>query len=142
MGNFLDDLKKAVDDGEFNSEAAKKINKIDELADEKTNPEGRLNERLEKAGVKNTTEEAVVEANVNYEIEMAEMKRKDEINRLLATLIEIEDMVKLSIGDMFSHINELDSKFKNEFENKDPLFGDLSQKVEEIKSKYNNIINH
>jgi len=138
----LEDLKKAVDTGEFNSEAAKKINEIDELADEKKNPEGRLVERLEKAGVKTAIEESAVEANVNYEIEMAEVKRRDEVNKLLATLIEIEEMVKLSIGDMFSHVNELNSTFEKEFKDEDPVFADLSKKMQEITLKYGNIINH
>jgi hypothetical protein len=143
--DFLENLKKAVDNGEFNSEAAKKIIEVDKNADD---AKGLFLTEEEKEQVKKlhadsgVTEEAVVEANVNYEIEMAVMKRKDEINRLLVTLIEIEDMVKMSVEDMFLHINELNSKFEKEFKNEDPLYADLSQKMQEITLKYGNIINH
>jgi len=60
----------------------------------------------------------------------------DAVNNQLATLIEIEDMVKLSIADMMGHVEELEDKFKKEFEIKNSMFDDLSQKIKEIKSKY------
>jgi hypothetical protein len=143
MGSFLDDLKKAVDNGDFNSEAAKKINEIEKNAD---NAKGLFlsdeeKEMLEKLKTPPAiTEEEVKTANTNYENEMAVVERKDTINKLLVTLIEIEDMVKMSIDDMFSHIKELEDKFATEFEGEDPIFGDLYQKIEDIKLKYSNFI--
>jgi hypothetical protein len=141
MGNFLDDLKKAVEKGEFNSDAAKKINDINELANQKGNAGALLEKRLETAGIKTASEEEATLANTEYENQMIMLKKQDDYNKLVVTLIEIEDMVKMSINDMFSHIIELESKFEKEFENKDPMFVDLYQKINEIKSKYDKLNN-
>ena len=150
MSDFLENLKKAADDGEFNSEAAKKILEINELADKKIGDATpadieKIKESLEKhyesSVVEPISEEKAIEANTEYETKMAQLKKLDAVNAQLATLIEIEDMVKLSIGDMFSFTDELEAKFEKEFETEDHMFGDLSQKIEEIKSKYKSIIN-
>lgn len=150
MSNFLDNLKNAADNGEFNSEAAKKILEINELADTKIG-EGtpadieKLQETLEKRQgeehVEPVSEEKVVEANTEYEKKMAQFKKLDAVNAQIATLVEIEDMVKLSVEDMFEFVSELEAKFKKEFETEDPIFGDLYLKIESINSKYKSIIN-
>lgn len=140
--NFLDNLKNAVDNGEFNSEAAKRIKDIDKLANEKKDAEKLVEKRLEEAGVKTVTEEEVVAINAEYEKQMELAKTKDIAAAQLANLIEIEDMVKASISDMLSYVDELEDKFHNEFADENPLFGELSQKIEQIQSKYNSIINN
>jgi len=147
---FINNLKKAVDTGEFNSEAAKKIIEVTELADQKleaANKGGKpvdelVDERLKNAGIKEVGEDEISEINSEYEKKMADIKKQDGINAQLATLIEIEDMVKASIQDMMSFVEELDTKFEKEFEAEDPMFGDLAQKIEEIENKYNSIINN
>lgn len=149
--NFLKNLKNAVDTGEFNSEAAKKIIEIDKLADEKftetrdgtkyVNTEN-LDKLVDEAGVKTVTEEEAAALNSDYEKKMIEIKKQDAVNKQLATLIEVEDMVKMSIDDMLSFIDELENGFEKEFESEDPMFGELYQKIEQIKSKYNSIINN
>jgi hypothetical protein len=150
MSEFLENLKKAADNGEFNSEAAKKINQINELAETKLtgnsendieNLKEILKERIENSEIETVSEEKALELNSEYERKMEEIKKQDAINTQLATLIDIEDMVKLSVGDMFSFINELDNKFEKEFKEEIPMFGDLLVKIKEIKSKYNSIIN-
>jgi len=159
MGDFLENLKKAADTGEFNSEAAKKILEINKLAETKLTGAGdvdieRLKESLEKRRIEDEVEElkdapAVTEAvseedvlvlNSKYEKQMEQIKKQDMINAQLATLIEIEDMVKLSVDDMFGFLGELEARFAKEFETENPIFGDLYQKIESIKSKYNPII--
>jgi len=152
--SFLENLKKSVDNGEFNSEAAKKIIEIDKLADEKKNALDLVQDRLEKSGyAKSVTEEEVTALNSQYEIEMEAIKKKDEENKKIAemhniadnslrTLLEIEDMVNASIIDMFSYVDELNSKFGNEFKNENLIFGELSQKLKQIQSKYSSIINN
>ena len=143
MENFLQNLKNAVDKGEFNSDAAKKINEIDKLADEKIKTaENSIEERLEKAGVKTVTEEEAAALNSNYEKKMEEIKKQDMVNKQLATLIEIEEMTKSTISDMMSYIDELEDKFAKEFDGEDPMYGELNQKIEQIKLKYNSIINN
>lgn len=147
MSTFLENLKNAADNGEFNSEAAKKINEIDEKANDFSETksveqmEDSLIDKAKKDGeIKSVSEEEALELNSDYEKKMDEIKVRDAVNAQFATLIEIEDMVKASIEDMFGFIDELDNKFNKEFEDENPIFGDLSQKIEEIKSKYNPII--
>lgn len=151
---FLDNLKNAVEKGEFNSEAAKKIIEVAKLADEKKNAFGLVTDRLEKAGfAKSVSEEEATVLNSDYEKKMEELKKQDEENKRIAdltnmvdtqvkTLVEIEEMVKASVEDMASFIDELETKFSKEFAAEDPMFGELSQKIEQIKSKYNSIINN
>ena len=151
MSDFLENLKKAADTGEFNSEAAKKILEVHDLADAKLkgkdveeeleNIKSSLEERAASISVEPVSEKKVAEASTEYAKKMAQFKKLDAVNVQLATLIEIEDMVKLSIEDMFSFTEELENKFEKEFEAEDSMFGDLFQKIESIKSKYNSIIN-
>jgi len=187
MSDFLEKLKKAADTGEFNSEAAKKILEINELADKKLgngteadleNLKEKLKRRVageleevkateavpeeveatevtpeevkgtevvpeepeEKKSVEapesKVSEEEVAVLNSIYEKKMANLKLIDSVNAQLATLIEIEDMVKMSIDDMFGFIKDLEDKFSLEFEKENPIFGDLYLKIEEIQSKY------
>ena len=155
MSDFLENLKKAADSGEFNSEAAKKILEVSELADAKLKGKDvvveleKIKESLEKRAeednseevkelkeTKPATEEEVLELNSQYEKQMAAIKKQDAVNAQLATLIEIEDMVVASVADMFSFTDELEAKFEKEFASEDPVCGDLYQKIEQIKSKY------
>ena len=151
MNEFLENLKKAADNEEFNSDAAKKINEISKLADIKlsgnseTNIEN-LKESLKKRvtdtnKINAVTEEEALELNSEYEKKMEKIKKQDAVNVQLATLIDIEDMVKASILDMFSFTDELENKFEKEFKIKDLIFNDLYQKIKEIKLKYKSIIN-
>jgi hypothetical protein len=153
---FLKNLKNAVDTGEFNSDAAKKINEIDKLADiiaPTGGAEANLEKRLKEAGVKTVTEEEALELNSEYEKKMNEIKKVEQENKRIAdlinmidtqlkTLIEIEEMVKASIEDMSSFMDELEVKFEKEFESEDPMYAELSQKIDEITSKYGSIINN
>lgn len=140
MGSFLENLKNAVENGDFNSEAAKKIIEIDKLADEKksTPALNKIFDDIQKGNVeiKTVTEEEAAMIDSDYEKKMEEIKKQDVVNRQLATLIEIDDMVKASIEDMLSFVQELEEKFEKEFEAENPMFGDLSLKMEEIKNKY------
>jgi len=142
MGNFLDDLKKSVETGEFNSEAAKKIIEIANLADEKASGKSveemqkMVDKRLEVTGTKTAKEGDIIELNSEYEKKMADIKKQDAINLQLATLIEIEDMVKASVVDMFGFVQELEEKFSKFIDEKDPMIGELSLKIEEIKNVF------
>jgi len=150
MSEFLENLKKAADEGEFNSEAAKKILEVHDLAEQKlkgkdvveelenikSSLEARQDEAVEAGEIKAVSEEKVAEAYTEYEKKMAQFKKLDMINAQLATLTEIEDMVKLSIDDMFGFVESLEEKFEKELEGEDPLFGELYLKIESIKSKY------
>jgi hypothetical protein len=152
MGEFLDNLKKTVENGEFNSEAAKKIIELNNLADEKMKGIVRedeeeitsklVEERLEKAGVKTVSEEDLSELNSKYEKEMAIMEKKQAIRDRLLVVIDIEKLVIESINDMTGFIKETEDLFSIESINYDPLFSELRAKLEEIKSKYSSFINN
>lgn len=154
MNPFLENLKKSVDAGEFNSEAAKKIIEITKLAETKIPSGGfkseedlkelqkSIDKRVEESGVKSVSEEEALELNSEYEKQMEIIKKRDAINQQLVTLVDIEDMVKLSIKDMLSYVTELEDKFKKEIETVDPAFKDLAARLEELKNKYSTIINN
>jgi len=148
MGSeFIKNLKDALDKGEFNSEIANKFKEIDKRADQLSGlEEEQLKERVEKRakekGVKTIEEEKIAELNSEYEEKMEKLKKIDEANLLLVTLIENEELLKVSLENMVHFIDELETKFEKEFEEENPLYGDLSQKIEEIKSKYKSIINN
>lgn len=140
---FLKNLKNAVDNGEFNSDAAKRINDIDNLADEKkvnntTNIlQDKIMNRVEESGVKTINENDITPLNSEYEEKMNEIKKQDIANKQLATLISIEDMVNASIDDMFSYIDNLEKTFNEEMNSSNPIYNDLLTKINEIKLKFN-----
>lgn len=150
MSSFLEDLKKAADSGEFNSEAAKKIIEINSLAKTKLSSattEGveELKQKVEKryeSSVEPITEEQVLEANSEYEKKMEGLRKTDMVNGQVAMLIDIEDMVKASVDDMFSFVKELETKFEKPLEENDVVFATLKTKLEEINKKYKSIINN
>jgi hypothetical protein len=151
MNPYLESLKKAVDTGDFNSEAAKKIIQIDKNAD---NAKGLSLTEEEKAELakkrldgtlkENTvvTEEEVLKLNSEYDKKMADVKKEDAVNLQLATLTDIEDMVVASVNDMVSFIKELEDKFKKEFDENDPFFEKLKTKITQTKLKYISFINY
>lgn len=134
MSEFLDGLKKATETGEFNSEAAKKIIEIDKLADTKTDTKA-LEKLQEKAGIKSVTDEEVGTLNSAYIKKMEEINKQDVANKQLAMLVDIEDMVKMSIGDLMIYITQLETEMKKELE-ENPIFHELFLKIEEIKNHY------
>ena len=146
---FLDNLKKAVDTGEFNSEAAKRINEIYEQANIAiSNPlsKSQMEKFEENLKLESVSEEEAIALNSQYDEKMEELKREDEKNKQIAeliniadtqlsTLIDIENMINESIDDMFSYIDELEIKFEKEFESENPIFGQLYLKIEQLKLK-------
>ena len=152
MNPFLENLKNSVDKGEFNSEAAKKIIEISKLAETKVPVGGfkseedlkglqnSIKKRVQESGVKSVSEEEALKLNSEYEKKMSEIKEQDVVNQQVVTLVDIEDMVKLSIGDMLSFVTELEEKFKKEIEEKKLSHVNLIAKIEEIKNKYKTIL--
>jgi len=149
MSDFLEKLKNAVENEEFNSEAAKKILEINKLAESKIGNGTEADiEKLKESLMKR---EASSEESSKYEEKMKALKDEERKNKEIAdhenmvhqqliTLMDIEAMVKASIGDMFEFADGLESRFDEEFEAKDPRFVDLILKIKEIKSKYKPII--
>ncbi len=152
--SFLDNLKNAVDNGDFNSEAARKLIEIGNLADTKFIPKtneqlleklNTVKEKLVGDNAVTVTEEEAAAINAEYEAYMEDVKKRDAVNVQLATLVEIENMVKLSVVDMLTFIDELEEKFPDELGNEEPaipnsipnpMFVELIKKIEEVKTKY------
>jgi hypothetical protein len=136
---FLENLKKAVDTGDFNSEAAKKIKAVDELADQKIDPEELVTKRLEASGIKtaSVTEEEAEVINAEYELKMKEIKEKDLVLQQIKTLQEIDETVMLSIQDMRDFVQTLEESFDKE----NPIHADIFTEIGNIKNKYSSIIN-
>jgi len=150
--DFLDKLKKAVDTGEFNSEAAKKIIEIDDLANEKmrglvsnnvngtiesSNITKSIDERLENAGIKTVTEEEAAIINSDFDKKMLEIKENDLALQQIKTLIEIDDMIILSISDMHEFIQTIEDSF----DKTKSVNVELFKEIERVKIKYNSFIN-
>lgn len=132
MSEFLKNLQKAVDEGEFNSEAAKKINELNELADKKISSstpdfdlEKMVNKRVEDVGKRVGNEEDVEEINSEYEEKMELLKREDERNKDIAELM-----------DLSKKLDEITEEIKNQ-EAKYVEDKEILRLIENIKS--NNI---
>ena len=73
MSDFLDNLKKSVEEGEFNSEAAKKINQVDDLAEQVLEEksvqeiEDSVLDTAVAGGVRTVDEDEVARLNSEYE---------------------------------------------------------------------------
>jgi hypothetical protein len=139
MGSpFLENLKNAVDKGEFNSEAAKKIIEIDKLADEKIDPDDLVQKRLEVSGVKTAsiTEEEAEVINAEYELKMQEIKERDLVLQQIKTLRDIDETIKLSIGDMKEFVQTLEESFDKE----NPNHADLFFEIQKMKNVYDPVL--
>ena len=134
---FLESLKKSVETGEFNSEAAKKIIEIDQLAN---NPHTTHmhDGTFKNAGVKTVTPEEAAEINSNFEKKMQEIKEKDLALQQLAMLREIEETVKLTVYDMKDFLVTLEGNF----DKANPINAEIYSEIEAIKTKYSSIINN
>jgi hypothetical protein len=137
---FLENLKNAVDKGEFNSEAAKKINDIDKLANivgPTDGVEANIEKRLNDAGIRTVNEEETEVINAEYEKKMLEIKEKDLVLQQIKILQEIDETIMLSIQDMREFVQTLEESFDKE----NPIHADMFTEIEKIKNKYT-IINN
>ena len=139
LSPFLENLKKSVDTGDFNSEAAKKIIEVDKVAD---NPSTRalwnaIEVANKEGAIKTVTEEEAAEIKSDYEKKMQEIKEKDLALQQIATLRDIDETVMLSVYDMRDFIKTLDENF----DKTKPVNVELFAEIEKIKNKYSSIIN-
>lgn len=135
---FLDELKKAVDEGNFNSEAAKKINKIDDLANKKQNKSSNkdlmdsINEKIDKSGTKTVNDDEISEINSNYQKIMEQRSKEEKIFAIIATLDNIDNEIQNKIKDLHKLIVEQ----KDKFNENDKGYDKLQNKIEELNNKY------
>lgn len=135
---FLDELKKAVDEGNFNSEAAKKINKIDDLANKKQKKSSNkdlmdsINEKIDKSGTKTVNDDEISEINSNYQKIMEQRSKEEKIFAIIATLDNIDNEIQNKIKDLHKLIVEQ----KDKFNENDKGYDKLQNKIEELNNKY------
>jgi hypothetical protein len=141
--NFLENLKNAVEEGDFNSEAARKINKISELAENKgagkrvEELEEVVEKRLEEAGVVEVPEEDLPGLKENqmteYEEKMQEFKERDKVNSEIAILHNINNVLTNTMTDLGNTIALLGKKYEGESKK----WTDLFNLMDELTEKYN-----
>ena len=148
LSPFLENLKKSVDTGEFNSEAAKKIIEIDKQADiakSEPIPHEAWDKAEEAWKAQSVTEEEAAIINADYEKNMQLIKEKDLEHRKyvpalkqIAILKDIDETVMLSIYDMRDFVKTLEDAFDKTKEVNVGLFDE----IEKVKTKYGTLINN
>jgi hypothetical protein len=141
---FLENLKKSVEEGDFNSEAAKKISEIEKLANKKINEikkleeiEESINKRLEDAGIRTINEEDIKNVNSEYNKKMSEIEEKNAVLKQIKILRDIDENIIICITELFDFIKTLEEAFNEKNMNHIELFIEINK----LKNKYNNIIN-
>ena len=138
MSNFLENLKNAADNGEFNSDAAKKINEIDEKANDFTKMktteqmEESLTEKALEVGIKTVSEEDVAKLNSEYEEKM-KIRAKEEI--LLATVVTMINMDE-EINGKVEELRLFIADQKKQFDPEDDVHKELYKKIDELTFNY------
>lgn len=140
MSSFLDNLKNAVEKGEFNSDAAKKINEIHEMAENKTNFDEvkenykkRVEEDKEKIEPLSDSERKETES--EYQEKMSYYKKVDGINNEIARLDYLDNKVIESVTDIIDRVEYLEKELGDSLKS-DEMYGDLLNKINEIREKY------
>lgn len=111
--DFLEKLKKAVDSGEFNSDIANKINKINVLAEKKLNDhtvdelESKVNENNKK---EKTTDDNIFKLNNEYEKKMEYFKKIDERNKIISELV----LLNQKMNEINNRINVITNEYSND----------------------------
>lgn len=136
MSEFLENLKKAIENEEFNSNVAKKINDINELADdiikEKTINEidesvkNRIKEKkkIDKDDIKKITSE--------YQNRMREMARDEKILAIITTLDNIDYEIERKKDQLQLFLLDLIKVYNRDDDNNSMLF----EKVDKLINKY------
>ena len=146
--NFLDNLKNAVENGEFNSETAKKINEVHNAAEKKLKEangdiskiEKNLNKKIENVSgaTKNISKEDIEKAQLEYNAKMKALADEEKRNAIIASLIDENDHIINNIIDLYSLIH----KTEKYYDEKDGKNKKLFEKINEFKEKYESIVNY
>jgi len=137
MTDFLKNLKDAVDNGEFNSEAANKINEIHATADgfSKTNTveelTDKVNRRTDVSAVDGVVDvENIPEINSNYDERMKDIIKRDKHLAMLSDIVDLHHKIEADVD----RIGELISTAKEQIDDIE-----LTVIVNDFAGTYNNI---
>jgi len=140
MGNFLENLKNAVENGEFNSDAAKRINEIALGADKikiKSEEDLKVLETKLKSStpLKELTDEEKNQLSLENEKYEERIKEENKINSLIASIINQDDTIMLMIENHVNQLTTIEESYINDKEkNKNIL-----EIIDKFRSKYNNL---
>ncbi len=146
--NFLDNLKNAVENGEFNSETAKKINEIHNVAEKKLKDangdiskiENDLKEKAKSLSgeTKILNKEEIEKAQIEYNARMKVLADEEKRNAIIASLIDENDHIIDHVIDLYSLIHKTERYYDEKNEKNKELF----EKMKEFKEKYKSIVNY
>jgi uncharacterized coiled-coil protein SlyX len=140
---FINNLKKAVEEGDFNSDAAKKINEIDKEANKikknksKEDIEKSINNKIKDSGTKAVDKDNIAELNSKYEKEMQNRAKEEKIYATIATLENLE----YSIDKAFDELKKFIIQQKAKYDSNDESCKNLYEKMDKLMNKYNIKIN-
>ena len=106
MSDFLENLKKSVDEGEFNSEAAKKINALDDMAEEVLEEKsvGQIEESVldtaTAGGVITVSGEEVARLNSEYEEKMKKHVAEEVYLATIATMMNDDTDIDKAVDEL------------------------------------------
>ena len=108
--NFLNELKSSLEKGEFNSEIAKKINKIEEKSKTITPKEAeeKLKERVDSVGNKKYEKDELDRIKKDYEKYLTATATETEVFHKLRKVFELHDSITLKLLELDDLINEID----------------------------------
>lgn len=132
--DFLKNLKDALDFGDFNSDAAKKIGEINKMADEininLSNDE--ISDKLNKFGVKNIDENDI-KMNEIFDETIKDIKKDDLFNKIIANLLNINKSIENIINnELIPYLKNIENEYNEEIKNNQ----NLNSLIIKIKEKY------
>jgi hypothetical protein len=145
MNTFLNELKDALENGEFNSDVAKNINEVTEATEKKlaTTSIDEITAKFEKIKGEPVSREVAEQKNAEFEVALKKQKERDNVLSQIARVyvaeeevnflqIEINDLIEVRnnyIKSMLSYIESIKDLLEN-----DGI--DFKEAVNEIKNKY------
>jgi len=136
---FINNLKRAVEEGDFNSDAAKKINEIDKEANNikknksKDDIEKSINNRIKDSNAKTVDKDKIAELNSKYENEMQNRAKEEKIYATIATL----DNLEYAIDKAFDELKSFIIQQKTKYDSNDESCKELYEKMDKLINKYN-----
>ena len=141
MSDILKNLQDALETGDFNSDAAKKIKEIDERADDfatmKTTEQmedSLIGKAVEEGGIKtgeDVDKEKVAELNSEYEKKMEERAKEEVIYAIIAGLMNLDEELEEKLYGLGVYIRNLREEYMG-----NPLNDALFKKLDELEEKY------
>lgn len=135
--DFLENLRNSVETGNFNSEAADRIKKISQLAENKSSLGtekimNNINNRLDDNKRVLDDEDNIEELNQEYENNIFKIEKIDEANKKYAEILNIENNFIIFAEQLK---NKMDEFIESYYDDEDVK--DIYLIIDNLKKKYN-----